>query len=453
PFPVTGVFECEFQMALENRTGTFTDIYVHQKDEMLPSQVEQERSNLNMDWRKRVVFHATLAPAQMNRFDCRLELKQHKPEIALQKTNDKIVFKTDDIHFVINTKTGFVDKYEINGFNFLRENALRPIVMMDSPDSWGESVTSFPELAGEFKLASSEEVNLFAGLPACSIDPIHVIEDGNVRSVIEVALKYNHSVIWQRYKLPKRGTEVEVEIRVLWNEKDRMLKFSVPTRLQNAEYLGQVAYGVQKLPMNGDEAVAQKWVAVASPEHDLALTCINDSIYGSDYKDGELRLSLLRSPAYSALPIGDREIIPRDRYIPRMDQGEHLYRFWFNAGQLKDRMEAIDREALVKNETPVVLSFFPSGKGKKNDPAVILSDSAVQITAIKLAEDNDDLIIRLFEPTGQKRTTQLSLPALSFSQEITLHPFEIITVRINTTSGKALFVDLLENEPSAGESL
>jgi len=446
PFPVTGVFECEFQMVLENRTGTFTDVHVHQKDKMLPSQVEQERSNLNMDWRKRVVFHGTLQPGQMNRFDCQLELKQHKPEIMLKRMNDKIVFKTNDIDFVINTQTGFVDKYEIHGFNYLHENAFRPIVMQDSPDSWGESVKSFRELAGEFTLMSSEEVRLFAGLSSRTIDPVHIIEDGDVRSVIEVALKYNHSVIWQRYKLPKQGSEVEIEIRVLWNEKDKMLKFSVPTRLQNEEYVGQVAYGFHRLPMNGDEAVAQKWVAVASPEHDLALTCINDSIYGSDYKDGELRLSLLRSPAYSALPIGDREIIPQDRYIPRMDQGEHLYRFWFNAGQLKDRMEAVDREALVKNEKPVVLSFFPSGEGKSPKPSALLSDSVVQITAIKLAEDGDDLIVRLFEPSGRKRTTTLSIPSLSWTREITLNAFEIKTLRIDRQTGEMVFVDLLENE-------
>jgi hypothetical protein len=31
-----------------------------------------------------------------------------------------------------------------------------------------------------------------------------------------------------RYKLPKQGSEVEIEARVHWNEKDRMLKLSLP---------------------------------------------------------------------------------------------------------------------------------------------------------------------------------------------------------------------------------
>ncbi|MFX5085378.1 glycoside hydrolase family 38 C-terminal domain-containing protein, partial [Acinetobacter baumannii] len=76
------------------------------------------------------------------------------------------------------------------------------------------------------------------------------------------------------YKLPKRGTELEVHVRVFWNEKDKMLKLSIPTVLQDGAYVGQTAFGAQELPVNGDEAVAQKWVAVQSEEENRAVTCI-----------------------------------------------------------------------------------------------------------------------------------------------------------------------------------
>jgi alpha-mannosidase len=48
------------------------------------------------------------------------------------------------------------------------------------------------------------------------------------------------------------------------------------------------------LPDNGDEAMAQKWVAAVDETADLALTCIDDGIYGSDFADNELRLTLVR---------------------------------------------------------------------------------------------------------------------------------------------------------------
>ena len=59
-------------------------------------------------------------------------------------------------------------------------------------------------------------------------------------------------------------TEIEVETRVHWNEKNRMLKLAVPTPMTDAKYVGQVAYGINDLPMGGRAAVAQKWVAVTS---------------------------------------------------------------------------------------------------------------------------------------------------------------------------------------------
>ena len=75
---------------------------------------------------------------------------------------------------------------------------------------------------------------------------------------------------------------------------------------------------------------AQKWVAVTSQERGFALTCINDGIYGSDYSENGLRLTLLRSPAYSAYPDKNGIVnLPPDRFTPRIDQGQRFFRFWF----------------------------------------------------------------------------------------------------------------------------
>jgi len=44
-----------------------------------------------------------------------------------------------------------------------------------------------------------------------------------------------------------------------------MLKLGLKPRLRAARFFGQVAYGAVELPSNGDEAVAQKWLALISP--------------------------------------------------------------------------------------------------------------------------------------------------------------------------------------------
>jgi len=137
-------------------------------------------------------------------------------------------------------------------------------------------------------------------------------------------------------------------------------------------------------------------------------------------------------------------MIYQDRFIPRIDQGERVFHFWLNGGEAEERLERIDREALVKNEKPYVLSFFPPGRGKKAAAFAVLSDPAVQVSALKKAEDTEDLIIRLFEPTGKKRTTVLSLPFVPAKIRISLKPFELKTLRFSMKSRAFEEVDLLE---------
>ncbi len=445
PFKVKTMIECEFNLPDLDRSGKFTQVFVYNKNKPLDSQVEQELSNLKVDWRKRVVFATELEAGQMNRFDCKLKIIDKKPDPVLKAKKNKIVFKTSDLRIVINTKTGLIDSYKVGGRNCIGANAFEPIVMRDSEDSWGMFGKSFRKIVGRFKLMDKRPGSKFSGLPDSDLDSVRIIEDGPVRCIVEAVFAFKKSSICQRYILPKEGTEIEVEIQVFWNEKTRMLKLSIPTVGKDNKYLGQVAYGVNELPNNGEEAVAQKWVAVTSQKRDFALTCINDGIYGSDYSKDGLRLTLLRSPGYSAHP--DKKGIvymPLDRFSPRIDQGHRSFKFWFNGGRISERLGKIDREALIKNEKPFALSFYPSGQGKKLQPLAILSDNVVQITAIKKAENSSNLIIRLFEPTGKSRKTILTLPVFKKKLSINLSGFEIKTLCVDIKTGNIIETNLLE---------
>ena len=353
-----------------------------------------------------------------------------------------ICFVTDFLRVDINTRTGLVDRYWVNGVNYVGQNAFKPIVIADSEDAWGISARSFRNVEGEFKLMSPENGAKFSGVKSEAIPSIRVIEDGPVRSVVEAVFEYDDSKICMRYLLPKYGTEVELQLTVHWQQKDSMLKLQIPVIDNGCRYIGQTAYGVQELPTNGDEAVAQKWVAIVSESK--ALTCINDCIFGSDFSVDGLRLSLLRSPAYTGHGIGDRTILPQDRYTSRIDQGERTFRFWFNAGDPDERLNAIDREASMHNEKPFALSFFPSGLGDSPKQFLTLSDNVINLTATKMSEDGNDLIVRLFEPTGHERSTTISLPFCGTKHEIDMSGFEIKTLSIDTGTGSMIETDLME---------
>ncbi|MBW5447564.1 alpha-mannosidase [Cohnella sp. CFH 77786] len=431
PYPVRGVFECEFMLEDQNWEEQFSLPVVYRDGKRLPSQPEKEMSNLNLDWRKRVAFEAELAPSSMNRFDCRIEMLERKPVPELRERDGRYVFQTEDLNVVIHARTGLMDEYAVRGVSYLRPDAFAPLVVRDNEDPWRMDTDAFGPVIGRFELMDAEEGTEFSGVKQAPLPSVRVIEDGEVRTVVESVLRYGQSAICLTYRLPKRGTEIEVQLRVYWNEKDKMLKLSIPTLFADGKYRGQTAFGISELAGNGEEAVAQKWVAVESAGLGRALTCINDGIYGSDYRAGEIRLSLLRGAGYCAHPILDRPILVQDRFLPRMDQGERSYTFWLNAGELDERRRLVDREAIFHNERPYALSFFPSGNGQPAGTFLELEDDTVQLSAFKKEERGDGYIVRLFEPTGFSGSTVVSIPSLGVREEVRLNGFECRTFRLD----------------------
>jgi alpha-mannosidase len=450
PYRLRTTIECEIQDHEPNYGDGWLKPVLRSAGRQVPCQPEKELSNLRLEWRKKLVFAADLAPSGLTRFDCRLEKISARPRPVWPVEKGAFRFRTRDLDIAVDAATGLLRRFRVKGLDILRRGALEPLVMADNADPWGMRVVRFREVAGRFRAADPSACARAAGVDAERLAPVRVIEDGEVRTVIESVLAYRTSFVILRLKMPKSGTEVEVEVRVLWNEKDRMLKLRLPTTLRDGIYWGQVAYGRDRLPTGGDEAVAQKWTAVVSPSRKIALTCVNEATYGSDFKDGEIRLSLLRSPAHAADPLPEAPLLFQDRFIPRIDQGEHVFRFWLDAGPAARLMRDIDRTALARNEAPYALGWFPPGKGRRSKSFVRLEGDAVQITALKQAETGGKLVLRLFEPTGHKRTVRLSLPAAGAETRIAMGPFEIKTLLFDPKDRSFVEADLLE-DPSAGE--
>jgi len=454
PFPLRTLVECEVQPAWPDREDQYGIPTVTCRGRRLPAQAEQQESNINEDHRKRVVFAARLTPGSMNRFDCSFRKVRKRPAPRARIRNGRLRFRTGELDVVVNARTGLLDRLRIRGVDYLAAGALKPLVMRDDADPWGMRVSGFRKPAGRFSLMSQAAAARFAGVEVEKLPAVRVIEDGPVRMVVEALLGFGGSAICQRYKLPREGVHVEVELRVLWQEKDRMLKLSIPTPWVWARAMGQVAYGMEAFPGNGKEMVAHSWLAVLAGEGgptarpgkgESALTVINDSTYGFDFKGGELRLSLLRAPAHAAHPSGSgRPILHQDRFTPRLDQGEHVFRFWMTGGLAADRIAAISREAQARNQVPLSLAYRTPGGAERVLSGPTLSDRAIQITTFKRAEEGKDLIVRLFEPTGRARKTTLTLPCAGVKTRVKMGPFELKTLRVDPATGAVREVNLLE---------
>ncbi|MCU0250368.1 MAG: hypothetical protein MUE61_09180 [Vicinamibacterales bacterium] len=449
PFPVAATVVCEFQPPEPNTDGgrLLAPELAMPDGTPVPMQVEKESCNIQADQRKRIVFHAALPPSCTSRYACRLRTVPRPPANGPRPVPGILRHRSDGCEIDIDGSTGLLVGYRLNGAPFLDGGAFRALVMRDSADPWGMKVRGFRDRLGDFVLMSPHDTAALAGVKVPELDPVRVIEDGPVRTVVEAAFAHGRSILRLRYALAKHSSEMEIEARVLWAETDAMLKFAIPTAMPGMGVHGQVAFGVERHAREGEELVGHQWLACVSSDAARALTIVTDATSGFDYAGAELRLSCLRSPAYAGHPVDDvTPIVRQDRVETRVDRGEHVFRFWLSAGPAPARLAAVDREATAHLEAPMALVAFPPGGGTAAVPGAILSDAVIQMPAMKLAEDGRRVIVRLFEPTGSARQTTLSIPALGVQAPLLFRPFELKTLAVDLASRAIRETDLLEEE-------
>lgn len=434
PYPVKGDFECEFMMWDQNWTNTFDMPTVYDGDTKLPTQPEKEYSTIPIDWRKKVVFHAELKPMQVTRFDCRFKRIEQKPIPTILTSTTHYIFSTEKLYVTINRKTGLIDTYQVEGVDYLKKGAFSLEVMDDDYDPWGMNVSSFTNSIGKFELLSDSEASKFSMLKN-TIPAVRIIEDGDVRTVVEALFGYGDSKAVVKYYLPKHQNHMDIEVDVLWNEKQKMLKFLVPSNFEESECIGQVAYGLESLPCTGRENISQKFIQLQDVKTNKGLAVINRGIYGSSVEEGVLKISLVRSPSYTAHPLPGRETMPQDRHSDYIDQGERTFKIRFEAGDKEEISSSVGRKATVFNEDPIALSFFPAEPSRDEieiKPALLIdSDPVVEVTCFKLADDGNSYILRLFNPSSTDQVARITLPVLGVESDINVKAYEFVTYEVS----------------------
>lgn len=432
PYPVTEDITCEFMLADQNWSGSFKCPAAYKNGTLLPSQCEKEDSNIPLDWRKRVVFNATLEPMAMNRFDIRLTDLPAKPmpdPVAAGGNDPRLfVFETPHMTVEIDRGTGLLHSFKANGISYIQPGACGIHVMRDGDDSWGMTYTQWADKIGEFSLLSPEEGSAFSDQDEI-IPSLRVIEDGDVRTVVEAVLGYNASRAVLRYKLSKTAPIIDVDLLVINQEKRKMFKLAIP--LADADSIPnlEVAFGEEPMAQVYHEYVGQKYMTVAYPSGGR-LNVLNRGTYGYSRQDGIAYMTLLHSPGYTAHPLGDRKVMPTDRFCDHMEQGERRFSFRLTATKAED--DQISRDALSFNEVPMALSFFPQGgdsakHGFAGDvPFMTVSPAPVIVSA--LTYTRGILGVRLFNPMAQKTTCTLDCPTLSMKETLSLTPFEVKTL-------------------------
>jgi alpha-mannosidase len=226
--------------------------------------------------------------------------------------------------------------------------------------------------------------------------------------------------------------EIEVNVTVDWHEQQKMLKLRFPLNIIQMKATYEIPYGHIERMTNGEEEPGQSWIDLSGIARDTGerygLSILNDGKYSFDVNIRDIGLTVLRSPIYAHhMPL---EPEPGKLYN-YMDQGVQKFRYTLlpHEGSWDEARTA--RSALELNQRPVVLvTTIHEGPLPQSASFMCVDQDNLVVSAVKRAEDNDDLVIRCYETAGVETVGSIHMPAFKRSIEARFGPCEIKTFRV-----------------------
>lgn len=428
PYEISTHIDCEFQPARQNWREEQT-IYriTNNEGNELPSQMEKEASNLNIDWRKRIVFKATLSASSMHMFICRpVRVVPVKTDFH-QNGERQLIITTPEIKVVFDIEKGVPVSIFRDGKELCNKPFGELTIFADSPDPWSSRVRGYNTICGTYSPQSPEMNDTGHNhYHSCC----RIIEEGAVRTVIQSSFSYGKSKAIMEWVIPADGTCLDLSIAVNHLEPDTMLKLAIPVQGKNPVHKGQTMFGAHIFAIEGQEKVSQRWQSVETEDTGM-MAILDNGIYGSHIQDKNLFLSLLHTSCYSALPIMDRPIIPKDRILKRMDMGRREFSFRFLFSEAEELSERLEFEAIKFSAKPYALSCFPGTR--ESEPfseGLTIWKKEITCSTLKQSEDGTGYILRLYNSCARPKCTKLTWPAMHLDTNLTIKGKQFITLRI-----------------------
>jgi alpha-mannosidase len=279
--------------------------------------------------------------------------------------------------------------------------------------------------------------------PIAAADSVEVVDKGPVRASIRIRRHWGHSTFEQIVVLYSGLDRVDIENHIDWHETHVLLKAAFPLRASSDQATYEIPYGTIERPTTRSnpidaakyEVPALRWADLGDSAHGLSL--INNSKYGYDATPHLLRLSLLRSPVYPD---------------PEADRGMQTFTFslYPHAGTWQQALTERRGYEFNYGLSAHQVSEHAGALGTSHS-YVSFDDTSAVMTALKKSEDGSALILRAFDwsgkasdavvhlPPGATRASEADIlenaigPALPLTKDVlhvTLHPYEIKTIRI-----------------------
>jgi len=248
-------------------------------------------------------------------------------------------------------------------------------------------------------------IKLHEELPVTLESPPEIVEAGPVRATLRLTKTIGKSTFVHYVSLVKGIPQVFVRLEVDWKESHVMAKMAFQLNLNNDTAWYEIPYAaIPRATVAKTEAdrakwevSAQKWVSYSGADGRYGLSILNNGKYGYDTKNNVMRISLLRSPKEPD---------------PEADMKHHTIEFSIYPHVGDWRKAQTPRRGYEFNSP--VLSFFekPHDGPLPASKSFFASEPAnVILSAVKLAEDSNSLILRIYEAAGSDSTAHITLPA------------------------------------------
>ena len=236
-----------------------------------------------------------------------------------------------------------------------------------------------------------ERVDLLQGATA------EVLHSGPYIATIRTHRKFHDSEFTLDISLKAGSPKVEFVLRAEWLERGSpecgvpMLKVVFPLALREGRALFEIPFGHIERPTDGSEVPALRWVDLTGEGIDgggrIGATLVNDCKYGHSVTEDEIGLTLLRS-SYDPDP------------LPEL--GSHVVRFALVPhGEGWGPSDATRVGCDFNLPLEVVATDVHEGKLPKEMGFISVGPSNVFLSGLKKAEDDDGLVVRLYEAEGK----------------------------------------------------
>jgi alpha-mannosidase len=235
---------------------------------------------------------------------------------------------------------------------------------------------------------------------------VRVVEDGPARVALEVVRRAAGSTFTQRISLAAgdAGDRLEIRNDIDWHTKGTLLKAAFPLAAENDMATYDLGLGVVQRPTdrpNRYEVPGQEWADISDGRGAFGATVLNDSKYGWDKPDGHtLRLTLIHTP----------RIAPGWEWLSDQasnDLGHHRVVIAL-AGHRGDWWAGRAPRAGDRLNQPLLAWQAPAHPGALGRSFSLLhvrgsggAEAPIAVRAVKLAEDSDEVVVRLQELSGQ----------------------------------------------------